>query len=79
MTGVVLNKYHTMDLWLSFGFVLIIIGVPVQCDGGFNAGCYNENIYLHKSHVFAGSVELCVEACERLYYRWGNAFFSLMK
>lgn len=69
MTGVVLKKCHTMDKLLTIGFLMIAIGVPVQCYRGFNAGCYNENLYLHKSHVFAGTIELCVEACERLYYR----------
>lgn len=35
-------------------------------------GCYNENIYLHKSHVFAATADECVTACEQLYYRWDS-------
>lgn len=58
---------------MHIAFVLVVILSAqkhiVRGERGSLEGCYTENLYLYKSQVVAATVDECVDACERLYFR----------
>lgn len=41
----------------------------VSGDRGSFIGCYRQNLYLRRLEIFSGSVDVCVESCEHLFFR----------
>lgn len=59
------------DIFKTIAIVRISIGLIgyVNGDRGTFFGCYRQNLYMRRLEIFSGSVDVCLEGCERLFFR----------
>lgn len=62
-----LNKFFTFFIVSSH--VIFNLISDVNCDRGSFIGCYRSNIYLRRLEFLSGSIDVCVDGCEHLFYR----------
>ena len=50
-------------------FLLCFINL-INTERGADIGCYQkiENNQLHELHIYAGTVDICLDACEKAYF-----------
>lgn len=67
--------YRSCDLSHIFKIIVIVrisFGLISYVNGerGSFIGCYRQNIYLRRLEMFSGSVDVCLEGCEHLFFRY---------
>lgn len=53
-------------IWILFNLINL---TSVKGDRGTSVGCYRQNQYLFNLNIFSGTIDICIDGCERLFYR----------